>query len=227
VALKLIEKEHLADNVWAFRFAPSEPLEWTAGQYVSVELPHENPDGEGGKRWFTISSAPYEEIVQITTRITESSFKRALSKLDVGDELQLLDKPHGKFVWQDFDRPLVFVAGGIGITPFRSILKQRVHDNLPLNVTVIYGSRTPDVPFKNELQEWANIDASLKVHYVVGTPLTAASLAELAPDLNQSLVYLSGPKSLMIALSDDLKTDGLPETQIKQDFFPSYTENEY
>ena len=68
MVLKLIEKEHLVDNVWAFRFKPSEPLVWTAGQYVRVELPHENPDGEGVKRWFTNSAAPYEGILQITTR---------------------------------------------------------------------------------------------------------------------------------------------------------------
>ncbi len=225
--LKLIEKEHLLDNIWAFRFEPSEPLEWIAGQYVSVELPHENPDGEGTKRWFTVSSAPYEKIVQITTRVTATTFKQALSKLKAGDTLQLLDKPHGDFIWQDSDRPIVFVAGGIGITPFRSILKQRVHEKLSLNVTLIYGGRTLDVPFKDELQEWMKIDTRLQVHYVVGEPLTAALLAEVVPGFNESLVYLSGPRPLMVALVGDLERHGLPDVQLKQDFFPSYTEHNY
>ena len=227
MALRLIEKEHLTDNVWAFRFEPDEPLEWTAGEYISVELPHEKPDGEGTKRWFTISSAPYEKIVQITTRITQSSFKQALSRLEVGDELQLLDLPHGRFVWQDPNRPLVFIAGGIGVTPFRSILKQRAHDGLPLNVTLVYGSRTPDVPFQGELQDWAALDPSLKIHCVVGEPLTVDRLFELVPDLAKSLIYLSGPQPLMVALDAGLKAGGIPQAQLKHDFFPSYTEKEY
>lgn len=225
--LKLIEKEYLVDNIWAFRFEPSEPLEWIAGQYVSVELPHANPDGEGTKRWFTVSSAPYEKIVQITTRVTDSSFKQALSRLDVGGKLQLLDKPHGNFIWQDSGRPIVFVAGGIGVTPFHSILKQRAHDRLPLTATLLYGSRSSDVPFKDELQNWLKMDARFKVQYVVGTPLTATSIAELVPGINRSLVYISGPQPMMLALSDDLKGRGLPDMQLKKDLFPSYTKNNY
>jgi ferredoxin-NADP reductase len=76
--LILKEKENLVDNIWAFRFEPSAPLDWSAGQYIRVDLPHDKPDAEGTKRWFTISSAPYEQIVQITTRITQSAFKQAL-----------------------------------------------------------------------------------------------------------------------------------------------------
>ncbi|HSX28253.1 MAG TPA: FAD-dependent oxidoreductase [Candidatus Saccharimonadales bacterium] len=226
--LTLIEKEHLLDNVWAFRFEPSEPLEWMAGQYVSVELPHKDPDGEGTRRWFTISSAPYEKILQITTRVTQSTFKQALSQLNVGDTaLQLLDKPHGDFVWEDSDKPLVFVAGGIGITPFHSMLKQRAHENLPLHVTLIYASRTPEVPFKDELQAWIEKDPQFKVQYVVGEPLTAARLMALVPTLNQSLVYLTGPQPLVVPLADDLEAQGLPEAQLKQDFFPAYTKHNY
>lgn len=225
--LKLIDKEHLLDNVWAFRFEPSEKLEWIAGQYISVELPHDDPDGKGTKRWFTISSAPYEKIIQITTRVTESSFKRTLSQLDIGEDLQLLDSPHGTFVWQDGDRPLVFVAGGIGITPFRSVLKQRMHDKLPLNATVVYSSRSSDMPFKNELQAWMEQDDGLKVHFSVGVPLTATYLVELVPNLKESIVYLSGPQPLALTLIDDLEAYGIPSIRLKRELFPSYTKNNY
>jgi ferredoxin-NADP reductase len=226
--LTLQEKEHLVDNVWAFRFKPSEPLTWVAGQFVQVELPHDNPDEEGAKRWFTNSAAPYEGILQITTRVTESSFKQALSKLEVGStQLQLLAGAHGGFVWQDSELPIVFIAGGIGVTPFRSILKQRSHDRQPLDVTLVYSSRTPDVPFKDELAQWSASDAGLHVQYVVGTRLTAESLAGLLPALNQSLVYLSGPEPMVEALGGDLEKHGLPKAQLKQDFFPNYDETNY
>ncbi len=227
MVLKLIEKEHLVDNVWAFRFQPSEPLVWTAGQFVQVELPHDSPDAEGTKRWFTNSAAPFEGIMQITTRVTESTFKQALSKLEASDELQLIARPDGDFVWDDSGFPLVFVAGGIGITPFRSILKQRAYDKLPLNVTLIYSSRTTDVPFKDELAEWTASDNQLKVEYVVGERLNAEKLASLLPNLNGSLVYLSGPEPMVEALGDELKANGLPATQLKQDFFPNYNEDNY
>ncbi|HSX07118.1 MAG TPA: FAD-dependent oxidoreductase [Candidatus Saccharimonadia bacterium] len=227
MALQLIEKEHLVDNIWAFRFQPSEPLVCTAGQYVQIELPHDNPDDEGTKRWFTNSAAPYEGIMQITTRVTNSTFKQALSKLEVGDTLQLIASPDGDFVWQDSDLPIVFIAGGIGITPFRSILKQRAHDQLPLNVTLIYGNRTNDIPFKEELDSWVANDNQLKIEYIVGEPLTAEKLATLLPNLNNSLVYLSGPEPMVEALGNELKANGLPESQFKHDSFPNYTENNY
>ena len=225
--LKLAEKENLVDNVWAFRFHPSEQLSWTAGQFVYVELPHDNPDNEGTKRWFTVSSAPFEGIVQITTRVTDSTFKRALAALPDGGELQLLEQPDGDFVWEDSDKPLVFVAGGIGITPFRSILKQRSHDHLPLNVTLIYGNRTDAIVFKNELDAYAADDSQVKIHYVVGSPVTAEKIGEFVPNFKDSLVYVSGPEPMVEALGDQLKAAGLPEAQLKQDFFPNYTEANY
>lgn len=225
--LVLTEKEHLVDNIWAFRFRPEEPLKWTAGQYVRVELPHENPDAEGTKRWFTNSAAPYEGIMQITTRVSKSTFKQALSKLEPGNELRLIENPEGDFTWRDSDRPKVFVAGGIGITPFRSILKQRAHDGEPLKVTLVYGSRTSDVPFKDELARWQSADSRLKVQYVVGAPLTAESLANVVPDLNGSLVYVSGPKPMVQALSSDLAKHGLPEAQLMRDEFPNYDQTNY
>lgn len=172
--LKLIDKEHLIDNVWAFRFRPDEPVTWTPGQFMRVELPHNSPDDEGTKRFFTVSSAPYEGFLQISTRVTDSTFKQALAALHVGsEELQLIEKPDGDFVWEDTDRPLIFAAGGIGITPFHSILKQRVHDGKSLNVTLVYGGRGDNVPFKEELSQWQEQDPRLKVEYVVGNPLTA------------------------------------------------------
>ena len=120
--LKLKEKAHLLDNIWSFRFEPSEPFTWVAGQFIRVELPHDNPDAEGTKRWFTVSAPPFEGVVQITTRVTQSTFKQALSRVPIDGELQLLEKPDGDFVWVDTDKPLVFIAGGIGITPILGMI---------------------------------------------------------------------------------------------------------
>ena len=136
--LTLESKENLVDNVWSFRFTTHTPTTWTPGQFIRVELPHDDPDDEGTKRWFTISSTPHDGYIQITTRVTDTTFKQALSALPVGGTINLVEQPDGDFVWQESDKPLVFVAGGIGITPFYSMLKARGHSGQSVLATLIY-----------------------------------------------------------------------------------------
>lgn len=227
IQLMLVEKENLVDNIWAFRFRPSQPLTWIPGQFIRVELDHDNPDDEGIKRFFTISSAPYEGIVQITTRVTDTTFKQALASIPIGGNLPMIKEPDGDFVWQDSDKPLVFVAGGIGITPFRSILKQRAHDNESLAATLIYSGRDENLPFKDEFDAWAHEHPEFVVKYVIGERVSAEKVAELQPNINESLVYISGPEPMVEQLGNQLKSAGLPEAQLQQDFFPHYSETNY
>lgn len=223
MSLTLVEKLHEAANIWTFRFRSDEPLVWEAGQFVQVELPHEDPDDEGTARWFTNAAAPYEGVMQITTRVTRSTFKQALSRLEPGDAIELKEAPDGDFTWEETDVPIVFVAGGIGVTPFHSILKQRFHDGEPLAVTLIYGSGSDDVAFGDELAEWEESDPSLTVHRVVGEPLTVDVLTRLVPALTDCLVYVSGPEPMVEELGEALRDAGLPDLQLKEDFFPGYT----
>lgn len=226
MVIMLAHKQHVVDNVWSFIFETQPQPTWTAGQYIRVELPHEHPDQEGTKRWFTVSAAPFEGHLQITTRVTNSTFKQALANLPIGGQLTLLEAPEGDFVWQDTDRPHVFIAAGIGITPFHSILTQRAHEHLPLETTLIYANRTKAVPFREEFDALAAADPSLQIHYVTG-PLSVERVAELVPQWREALVYLSGPEPLVETLGDALKAAGIPEDQLKQDFFPNYTESNY
>lgn len=225
--LKLIGKEHVVSNVWSFRFEPSVPLSWTAGQYIWIELPHDNADAKGARRWFTISSAPYEAVVQITTRISDSTFKQALAALPEGGEINLLEKPDGDFIWHDSELPIVFIAGGIGITAFHSILKQRVHDGAPLGVTLLYANRDDNIAFKSEIDNWAAARPEFSVRYLTGAELTADSLLALQPDLLQSLLYMSGPEAMIKALGDQLMQRGLPQSQLRLDALTNYTQQNY
>ncbi len=225
--LTLIEKEHLVDNVWAFRFTPERHLSWLPGQFIRVEIPHNNPDSEGTKRWFTISSIPPDGFLQITTRITDTTFKQALAGLPMDGKIQLIEQPHGDFVWQDSDKPLVLIAGGIGITPYYSILKARGLSDLPVSATLIYSGRTDDLPFKQEFDEASKRHPELSVQYVIGEQLTAEKLTQIVPDLASSSVYISGPEPMVEVLGKALVTKGLPEESLHQDFFPHYTETTY
>ena len=225
--LTLTSKENLADNVWAFRFEADTPISWTPGQFIRIELPHDNPDDEGTKRWFTISSTPHDSYIQITTRVTSTSFKQALAALPIGSTINLVEQPDGDFVWQESEKPLVFIAGGIGITPFYSMLKARGHSGQPVLATLIYNGRTDELPFKVEFEEASRRHPEFKVHYVIGEQLTTEKLTELVPNISSSQVYISGAESMVEALGKQLEESGLANDNLHQDFFPHYNEESY
>lgn len=225
--LRLICKSHLASDVWTFQFAPHPSFSWTAGQFIRVELPHDRPDAKGTRRWFTISAAPFEKYPAISTHITSTTFKQALLNLPVEGALNLLEVPDGDFTWMESNLHRVFVAAGIGITPFRSIVMQRSHDKKPLPVTLIYANRTDEIPFKQDLDAVAATDGGLKVQYVTRQLLTAESLRRMAPNIMDSLVYISGAEPMVEALGDSLRATKINAEQLKQDFFPNYDDTNY
>lgn len=227
VSLTLSQKENLVDNVWSFRFVSSQPLTWVPGQFIRVELAHEQPDDEGIKRWFTITSTPHDGYIQITTRLTGTTFKRALKELAIGDRLALIEKPAGDFIWQEDEKPLVFIAGGIGITPFYSMLKARGHSGQPVKATLIYNGRDDKLPFTAEFDEAASRHPEFNVHYVLGKPLTAEDVAGLVPEMGDSLVYISGPEPMVEALDAQLERSGIDRSKVRKDFFPNYTDATY
>ncbi len=226
--LTLTNKTPLIDNVWAFVFEADEEMDYTAGQYVRVQLDHDNPDDEGPKRFFTNSAPPYEGVVQITTRLTGSTFKNALADLSVGDDsLQLIQPHEGEFVWQDTDRPIVFVAAGIGVTPYYSILLQRVREGKRIPATLLYNGRSELLPWRNEFAALAESNPEFNVQYQIGERVTPETLKEQFPNLHESLVYLSGPEPMVEEVGEGLKKNGLLEDQLMQDWFPNYDSGNY
>jgi ferredoxin-NADP reductase len=222
----LREKRHEIADVWSFVFDPPEPFWWKAGQYLHFELPHEDQDDKGVERWFTIASAPFEGRVQVTTRITGSTFKKALAGLAPGDQVTAYGL-EGDFVWPEGETAAVFVAAGIGITPYHSMLKQRLHGGEPTPVTLVYGNRTKEVVFKDELDRWSVEHPELQVYYKVGVRITAENLKEIIPDISDRLVYLSGPEPMVIDLAEGLSGIGLPKERIVRDEFPGYDQTNY
>src|ERR1035437_9590818 len=131
--LSLMQKKTESPDVESFIFKPSESIIWKAGQFFHYVLHHEPTDDRGSDRWFTISSAPFEKNVMITTRLTPdkgSSFKKKLTSLKIGKTIEV-SNIDGDFTVDDPTKEHVFIAGGIGITPFRSILKDLDHDKKP------------------------------------------------------------------------------------------------
>jgi ferredoxin-NADP reductase len=221
----LIEKKAEVPGVESFIFEPGEPLAWKAGQYAHYLLPHEGADDRGIERWFTIASAPFEQRVMITTRLASekgSTFKAALNALAVGDTIQS-DYVDGDFVVEDAAQEYVFIAGGIGITPFHSILKQAQHDGVKLNITLIYANRDENVVFKAELEAWAAENPHLTIHYLTAPDrVDENAVRKLVPDIQKPLFYISGPEPMVKSLGTMLEGMGVPQEHIKLDDFPGY-----
>ncbi len=223
-----------AGNIRTFFFKPERPVQYTAGQFAEWTLQHPNPDKRGIKRWFTISSSPSGEFVTITTKHAAdkvSSFKRALFKLEPGDEM-LMSDPMGDFVLPKLiQTPLVFVAGGIGITPFHSILEWLADVKEERPIKLLYGVNTEDEIIFQDTFSRVGISPTI----IVNEPEAAwgGERGRLSADLimglgkpgEDALVYVSGPEPMVEMLEKDLKKAGLKKSQFVGDFFPNYSEN--
>jgi glycine betaine catabolism B len=222
--LKLTKTQPVTNDVTSFILEPEGKLEWKPGQYMHYFLPHPNIDDRHDDRWFTISSAPFEGHAQITTRFSpeSSSFKAALKMLPIGAEIEA-EGPEGEFVVSDPDRNYIFIAGGIGITPFRSILAQADHDGQKLNVTLLYGNRDNNIIFKDELDRLVERNPNLKIEYIVDPEkIDEAKLKEAIESVENPYIYLSGPEPMVEAFEEQVKNMGVDEKNIQTDFFPGY-----
>lgn len=222
--LKLVERRDEASDVTTFIFQPESPLEWQAGQYLHYTLPHDNADDRGIERWFTIAAAPFEGHVQITTRFNSqrsSTFKAALKALQVGDEIEA-DGPEGDFTVEDPNRHYVFIAGGIGITPFRAILNDLDHHGADIDVTLLYGNSSQDVTFRHELDALATKHPKFKIDYIFMPQQIDETVIKALPDFASQIYYVSGPEPMVKAIATMLEGLNVPKTQIKLDDFPGY-----
>lgn len=222
--LKLIEHKPLFKDAETFIFEPDEPVTWQPGQYMHYVFPHPDEDNRGVERWFTISAPPYEKNITITTRFTEekgSSFKKALRSLKTGDTIEA-DGPKGKFVIDDFDKKYVLVAGGIGITPYNSMLLQFDHDGKMPDTELLYANRDENFVFGDELAALESKYPNFHIHkFVGGRHIEAADLKPYADDQSK-IIYVSGPEPMVENFEKLLQDMGVPEDRLKTDFFPGY-----
>lgn len=223
--LKLIEKKQETPDVTSFIFNPSEPITWKAGQFLHYVLHHEPTDERGSDRWFTNSAAPFENNVRITTRFSGdkgSTFKKKLFNLVEGKSIEI-SLISGNFTLDDPSMDHVFIAGGIGVTPFRSILKQLNYEKKPINVTLLYSNRDQNIVYKEELEELAGTNPNFKIHYIFSPAhIDETKIRELIPDLQKPIFYVSGPEPMVDALGEMLKKMGVADNHLKQDWFPGY-----
>lgn len=223
--LILATRKEEVPGVTSFIFEPAEAVTWKAGQFFHYVLHHRPTDDRGSDRWFTISSAPSEKHVMITTRLAAekgSTFKKALQELKIGDAIEMSDLD-GEYIVEDLAAEYVFIAGGIGITPIRSILKELDQKGAQISATVLYANRDQNIVFKDELESFVKNNPKLKIQYIISPDrIDEAKIKELVPDLQKPLFYVSGPEPMVEGLGNTLKAIGVQADHLIQDWFPGY-----
>lgn len=214
--------EPTAKDITTFWFKPEKSMRYTAGQFIELRIPHEDKDSRGDKRWFTLSSSPTDDLVSITTKFAPkdgSSFKSALKALEPGADL-IMASPMGDFILpKDKAIPLVFVAGGIGCTPFHSMIKYMNSTDEERDITLLYAARSKEeLAFTDEFSRLGD-----RFIPVIGDRLTAEKVIELGKVSDSNYVYLSGPEPMVEALENDMKKAGVNKKHIQADFFPGYS----
>lgn len=228
-----VKSEEVAANIRRFHFTRLAHFNYTAGQFIHATLPHEGADDRGVKRFFTLTSSPTESELMITTKFYErpSSFKQALRGLKEGDEIEITEVSGDFILPEKPGRQLVLVAGGIGVTPYRSMIKYLTDTgNNPHQLHLLYAANRPDeIAFRDLFDAGL---ANLKVTYLVREAdggwdgaigvLNAKKIDELAAGIMNKVVYLSGPEPMVESLVNQLKAAGQPDSQVKTDYFPNY-----
>lgn len=233
----LIGRETVAEGTMAFRFAKPVGFAYHAGQSMLVTLidPPET-DGEGESRTFTIASAPHDSDLVIATRMRDTAFKRVLKAASLGTKFRL-NGPDGQMVLHDdASRPAVFLAGGIGITPFRAMARCAAHRRLPHRLYLFYSNRhAEDAAFLDELRQLELTNRSYHLIATITAPqrssnpwsgetgfLSRQMLERHLSDLMSPIYYFAGPPAMTGAMQQMLNDTGIVKQAMHYEEFYGY-----
>jgi ferredoxin-NADP reductase len=219
--VSFLGKREVAPNVWEFRFQPETAVEYVAGQYARFTFPFGVSDPHRKQhRTFTLTSHPSESELRFITRLEEpySVYKQHLHRLEPGDTM-LIDEPHGDAVLPRLaTTPLVFVAQGIALASYISMLLERERSELSRSITLLWARRSEDDRLENlipgEISDFVRVD----IHYP--TRLTAAEIQAIITP--QSLTYLSGSQSFVESIGAELEAAGTPRERLIYDYYEGY-----
>ncbi len=220
--LKLVKEVIEAKDAKSFFFAPSEKFTWQPGQYAYITL------GKITKQ-FTIANSPTEEFIQITTRIRkESEFKQNLDSLEIGSEIESR-APFGAFIIDKNITNNIFLAGGIGITPFRSMIKYNIDNKLGIKMTLIYSNSDSDHVFKRELDKWQKENDFIKIEYIDTSLVGRIDKLKILEfigncklEIKNCMFWSVGPNTFANAMEDILDEMKIPQDRVKTEKFIGY-----
>lgn len=235
--LHLSEKKMIARDMYAFLFVPKGNFNFVAGQYMEWTLPHSDVDIRGNRRYFTIASSPSEDMIQLGIKVSTqgSSFKKAL--LAITQRVPLFaGQLAGDFTLpKDTRQKLVFLSGGIGVTPFRSMIKYCVDTNEKQDIIHFFSNKTADEVVYEDVFAQAEKNVGIKTVYTLTDTehiskewkgekgrVDALMIQKYVPDYKERMYYISGPHPMVTAYQQLLKTFGISPTRIIVDYFPGF-----
>jgi ferredoxin-NADP reductase len=237
LTIQLKSRKEIAAGTMAFHFVKPANFLFVPGQAGDFTLP--NPpqtDKEGDKRSFSLASAPYEDDLIVATRMRDTAFKNSLKIVPLGTEL-LLDAPWGELVLhEDTSIPAVFLTGGIGITPVRSIVLQATRDKLAQKLVLFYSNRRPeDAAFLAELTQAAKENPNFTLIPTMSKMkessqtwqgetgmIDEAMLKKHLGDITTPIYYISGPPEMVDAMQKTLAQAGVKSSNVRAEEFSGY-----
>jgi glycine betaine catabolism B len=247
--LVLLEKQKYNEtDVMSFKFSKQDieqkkELDYISGQYAFFDIGGVYNDPEGPIRHFTIASSPTENFIMISTRIRDTPYKKRLSSLEEGEEKAKVKVrgPMGKFILhEDYSKPAVLLSGGIGVTPFRSMIKYATDKQLPIKIVMFDSNRDEtNILYKNEFDECLKTNKNLKIIYTItgeGQPplghwegeagrIDKAMITKYVSEdeLNKSIFYICGPPAMLNALQNILNEKlKISKDRVKIEEFTGY-----
>jgi ferredoxin-NADP reductase len=218
-------------NVTSFRFPRPATLNYKPGQFLFVTI---KADGKELSKHFSFSSSPTEKTrIEFTKKLSDSDFSSALKALKIGDWARI-DAPYGKFTFEGEHEKIGLLAGGIGITPFKSICRYCTDMRLDTKVTLLYGNRTEnDIAFRKELETMQQQNKNLKVVFTLNEAsgewkgatglITTEMIKKEIPDYKETVFYTCGPPAMVQIMEKLVEQLDLPKTQLKREYFTGYT----
>ncbi len=234
---KLMRREEVAEGTMAFHFEKPPGFNFTPGQYADVTL--RNPpetDAEGNIRTFSIASPPFEHELIFTTRMRDTAFKRSLKNIALATEVQISPAAGSFTLHKNRAKPAVFLAGGIGITPFHSIVRQADRDQLKQELYLFYSNRRPeDAAFLDTLQTLETTNPNFRLICTM-TEMSKSKkewkgetvlidkemLSRHLAVLQGPIYYIAGPPAMVAAMRQTLLSAGVEEDDIRAEEFSGY-----
>lgn len=234
----LKKRAEVAEGTMAFWFDTSSAPDFTfeAGQnadYTLIDPPE--TDAEGNKRSFSFAQSPHHTgEIMIATRMRDTAFKRTLKTMPIGTKISVVGPLGNMVLHEDAGKPAVLLAGGIGITPFRSMVEWATHQKLPHHLHLLYSNRTkPATAFHDDFLHWASANQSFHYRPLITEeeptdPMFQAGRIDLekiqaqVPDVQQAIFYMAGPSGFVLAMRKMLLDGGVGRDSIKLESFTGY-----
>jgi ferredoxin-NADP reductase len=220
--LEFVKKEQIGENTYSFYFR-KESFTYLPGQYIRMVLPHENADDRGTSRFFTISSSPHEkDFLIITAKVIKSTFKNKLLSLEPGTPVKIFG-PLGTLILHDDERDqLVFLSGGMGITPFHSMIIYAAANKLSVPLILLASfPKSEEMIFHNELMRINNENTNIAVVYS-DRRVSVEMLRKHISDLDKPKYFIVGPPAMVEATRELLGTLHIDEEKIVTESFTGY-----